>query len=192
MLAEILHNLDSAKKSLDVISLKINKIIFVIDVTLNTIFCNLNLQSYAFFELCITPFDCLEIDVHTLSYEQAKTHKAVRRDKTELSHSLEQFIWISSLLVAQGRLPINTDLSVTISVKNDALISKLEQIPYLEEIIAELNINPCSLMEVSTRLNIPYRYAVSFYNAALNLDLLEFNVNKKVVTKKTFAGIFSK
>lgn len=192
MLAEFLHNLELVKQSLNVIRLKFNRIILVIDVRLNTVYCNFPLQSKAFIEFCNTPVGQLKTDIKTLSYEEAQSHKTLRREKNELSHPLKEFIWISSLLVAQGRLPINTDLTVFIGIKNDIDTCSLEQIPHLEEIIAKLSNDSYSLMEISERLDIPHRYIVSFYNVALNLDLLEFKVKKKIDAKKVFTGIFTK
>ena len=192
MLAEFLHNLGSVKESQDVRRIRFNKTVLVIDVTLNTVFCNHPLKSEAFIELCTTPLDQIKTDVYILSYEEVKSHRILLRDKREFAHSLDEFIWTSSLLVAKGRLATNTDLTATIGVKHDADISRLEQIPYLEEIVAELTINSYPLMDISPHLNIPHKFVISFYNAALNLGLLEFNLEEKVITKKTFGGLFSK
>ena len=192
ILSEFLHHYEKAKSSLSTIRIRFNEIILVLDVTLNTVYCSIPLESELFVEFCKTPIDDFKIEVKVLSYEEVRSNRVQRREFNQLSHSLEQFIWVISLLSANGRLPNNKDLTASFGVRDDADFSKLEKIPYLDEIVIELKKTPSVLMGISGRLGVPHKYVVSFFNAALNIDVLEFNSPKKNKTKKVLGSFFDK
>lgn len=188
LLSTVLCYLDQSKRESSVIRLNFDDIVIVIDYALNTIYCSLSLTSPKFDEFCSRP-SMPSVDVYQLEFDEVRLE---RRNAKSVGNSIESFIWTCTLLTAKGRLPSYTDISRSIGIKQDADFSKLESIPCLDQIVEELKQGSCKLMEVSTRLNILQKYVFSFYNAAANLDFLEFDIIKKVTNpKKAKSGFFS-
>ena len=188
LLSSFLHSLNMAKKSHQLVQLKYNDLLLVFDYSLNTIFCNLSITGDKFASMCDSLISQEKNETRELDYDETKTHRTVRLANQGLIHSIESFIWTSSLLTSRGKLPNNTDFTKKIGLKKKIDLSHLEPIPYLPEIIALLSKNPESLLEIIEKLGIPQRYVFAFYFAALNLDMIEFS--KSTVTKKSIINIF--
>ena len=188
LLSSFLHSLNMAKKSHQLVQVKYNDLLLVFDYALNTVFCNLSIADDKFASMCNSPISQEKNETRELDYDETKTHRIVRLANKELSHSIESFIWTSSLLTSRGKLPKNTDVTKNICLKKKIDLSHLEPIPYLAEINALLSRNPESLLETAEKLGIPQRYVFAFYFAALNLDMIEFS--KSTTTKKSIIKLF--
>ena len=188
LLSSFLHSLNMAKKSHQLVQVKYNDLKLVFDYSLNTAFCNLSIAGDKFASMCNSPISQEKNETRELDYDETKTHRIVRLANQELTHSIESFIWTSSLLTSRGKLPNNTDVTKKIGLKKKIDLSHLEPIPYLAEMNELLSKNPESLLETAEKLGIPQRYVFAFYFAALNLDMIEFS--KRTTTKKSIINIF--
>ena len=114
------------------------------------------------------------------------------REKADFVHSIESFFWTMSLLISRGRLPVNTDATKIMGLKTELDLSTVEPIPYASEIVDLLNDEPCRLLEISERLEIPQKFVFAFYNAALCLGMIEYDISVASKAKKTFGNLFRK
>ena len=179
ILSVFMEKLEWAKVSHQLIQLKFSGVTIVIDHNLNTIYCDTLIEKEKYYDICNLPISSSEITAHELSYEETEIHKNLRRDKLEYVHSIESFIWTTSLLISNGRLPENTDVLKKIRLKEGLELDSFETIPHVKEIEKFLRNKQCNLMGVSQHLQIPQRYVFAFYNAALNLGMIEINVKNK-------------
>ncbi len=175
MLSTFLHQLEIAKQTYQLIEVKFNGVLIIIDHTLNTVYCNKALDSKKFKECCSMLVRPEMFTIRELNYDEAKTHQSSRREKPELSHSIESFIWATSLHTSQGRAPENTDLSRIIGLKNKLKLKQLAVVPHLAEIIELLEEGSCSLANIQQQLGMRISNIFDVYSALLNLGLIEFN-----------------
>ncbi len=186
ILSTFMEKLEWSKVSHQLIQLTFSEVTIVIDHKLNTIFCDALLESEKYYYICNSLISSSEITAHELNYEEAEMHKNLRRDKLEYVHSIESFIWTTSLLVSHGRLPEDTDVLKKIKLKEGLDLDNFETIPHAKDIEKFLRNKHCSLIVVSQHLQIPQRYIFAFYNAVLSLDMIEVNIkNKEKVENKT-------
>jgi len=190
MIASLLHSQEQARQSYQLLQLKFNEIVIVIDHTLNTVYCNVPITADKFSEECYKPIGQDNVAIRELGYDEAKTHKIHRREKPEFTHTIESFIWTTSLLTARGRLPENTDITQSIELKNSLDLSRLEPFPHVDKIASVLSNNPYNLLEIAKQLEIPQRYVFAFYYAAFNLNKIKFIKQGKA--KKSFGNLFRK
>uniref|UniRef100_UPI0026099EFF hypothetical protein n=1 Tax=uncultured Cocleimonas sp. TaxID=1051587 RepID=UPI0026099EFF len=203
MLSIFLRQLEIAKQTYQLIEIKLNGFLIIIDHRLNTVYCNIALDSPKFKEYCSVLVEPGEFSVRDLDYDEAKTHQSFRREKSELSHSIESFVWAASVFTSKGRSPQNTDLSRIIGLKNQLNLKQLMIVPHMAEIIDLLQEGAYSLSEVQQKLIVKHAQVIDVYNALLNLGLIEFNpspgknnkpsaAKKDDAPKKLFGGFFKR
>ena len=186
------EKLEQVKKSHQVIRLTIGDVIIIMDHTLNTVYCNVLITKEEFVDKCCQPIDSDKISIDELDYNEIKAHKIKIREQADFVHSIESFVWTMSLLTSRGRLPENTDVTKMMSLKIGLDLSTLEPIPYASEIVNLLHHEPSSILELSEQLDIPQKFIFAFYNAALSLDKIEFNISTASKAKKSFGKFFRK
>ncbi len=185
MISWFLHQLEIAKQTYQLIEIKFNGILIIIDQTLNTIYCNCALDSKKFSEQCSTIAEPGIFEIRELAYDEVKTHQSFRRERPELSHSIESFIWATSLHTSQGRIREHTDTAKVIGLKRSVDFNQFAKAPYMNEIIGLLEAGSNSLAEIQKQLGIPYESIFDIYNALLNLGLIEFNLGAEEVKKQS-------
>lgn len=203
ILSTFLRQIEVAKQTYQLIEIKFKGVLIIIDHTLNTVYCNTALDSKKFEEHCSMLVTPEMFSIRELNYDEAKTHQSFRREKPELSHSIESFIWAASLHTSQGRAPENTNLSRVIGLKNNLNLKQLVVIPHMIEIIGLLEEGLYSLTDMQQQLGIKHAHIANVYNALLNFGLIEFNptssktkklstVKKEDTPKKIFGGFFKR
>ena len=186
MLSILLDQIDRARGSKHVLRLKHDDIIIVIDTELDSIYSNYTVDTDEYVNFCYETVNPENIKVHALDYSEVRLYRKKMETKLQNTHSIESFIWTTSLLTSRGRLLDNTDTTKPISLKTWPNLTRLESIPYAMNIAAVFSKHPGSLQDVPKWLNIPHRYVYAFYNGALALEMVEFDSNKFKASKFDF------
>ena len=183
MLSILLDQIDRARKSKHVLRLKHDDIIIVIDTEFDSIYSNYTIDSDEYVNFCYETVNPENIKVHALDYSEVRLYRKKMETKLQNTHSIESFIWTTSLLTSRGRLLDNTDTTKPISLKTWPNLTRIENIPYAMNIAAVFSKHPGSLQDIPKWLNIPHRYVYAFYNGVLALEMVEFDSNKFKASK---------
>ncbi len=201
LLNAVLEQLESTKGSDNLYRMKYKDLIIVIDHSKNRIYCNIPAKSDDYAAVCFSEIDPQQIKIHDLDYSEVRLYRKKMKENMDRSHSLESFIWTTSLLTSQGRLPKGTDIKQAVTLRDWPDLTRLELIPHAINIAAVLSKQAKSLLEISESLDIPQRYVFAFYNASLALNMIELGSNnkspslfsKKAANKKSEEkGVFSR
>lgn len=201
LLNAVLEQLESTKGSDNLYRMKYKDLIIVIDHSKNRIYCNIPAKSDDYAAVCFSEIDPQQIKIHDLDYSEVRLYRKKMKENMDRSHSIESFIWTTSLLTSQGRLPKGTDIKQAVTLRDWPDLTRLELIPHAINIAAVLSKQAKSLLEISESLDIPQRYVFAFYNASLALNMIELGSNnkspslfsKKVANKKSEEkGVFSR
>ena len=84
----------------------------------------------------------------------------------------QSFNWLSALFSAHGRLPVGFDIKHPYHLMHWPNMTRLELIPDCIEIAAAWADNHASLEQIIERVGCEPRYAVSFFNAASAIELM--------------------
>lgn len=160
----------------------------------NQVYCSLDTRSDEFAMLCNNPVQTGQVTLHILSStEQAHWEGQIRDSQL---HDLEAFMWVASLLTAQGRLSRNVDVNQRTALKHWPNMTRLEQFPQIMRIAALWNQRPATPPEIAKALGIPQRYVFSFCTAASTLNLFELDQTKlksrEKEKPKESRGLFSR
>ena len=178
MLSILLDQIDRARSSKHVLRLKHDDIIIVIDTEFDSIYSNYTVDTEEYVNFCYETVNPENIKVHALDYSEVRLYRKKMETKLQNTHTIESFIWTTSLLTSRGRLLANTDTTKPISLKTWPNLTRIESIPYAMNIAAVFSKHPGSLQDVPKWLNIPHRYVYAFYNGVLALEMVEFDSNK--------------
>lgn len=178
LLDVLLKQIEATKGSEKLYRIKYNDLIIVLDHSQASIYCNLPVTSDEYSETCFTEIDHKQIKVHDLDYSEVKLYRDKIEDNPDRSHSIESFIWSTSLLTSRGRLPAKTDVTKKIGLKMWPNLTRVELPPNAMQIAAVFSKNPGNLLEISEWIRVEQRYVFAFYNAALSLDMIELDSNK--------------
>ncbi len=178
MLLSLIQQIASVKKSQSVVRMKYGDIAIVIDRTVDIIYCNHSIRSEEYAEYCYESLDPSQIKVFDLDESERRSYRTKMDNSPDMAHSIESFIWTTSLLTSRGRLLAKTDISRIVSLKTWPNLTRLEQMPHAMQIAAVLSKIPASLEDIAAQLQIPQRYVFAFYNGALALDMIEFDPKK--------------
>lgn len=178
LLLSLIQNIAEAKKSQKVLRMKFDDLAIVIDRTVDAIYCNHSLRSEEYAEYCYESLDPSYIKVFELDESEVRSYRTKMENNPDMAHSIESFIWTTSLLTSRGRLLTKTNISRTVSLKTWPDLTRLEQMPFAMQIAAVLSKVPASLEDIASQLQIPQRYVFAFYNGALALDMIEFDPKK--------------
>ncbi len=178
MLSTLLRVIEQARQTEKVMRMKFNGIIIVILPDLKKIYCDLSIFSSDYAEICFTPFDQESIKIHNLDSSEIRLYRKLIVEEPENSHTIESFLWTSSLLTSRGRLPQGTNTKKSISLKYWPNLTRLEIIPHVMQIAAVFYKYPDSIQQIPVKLNIERRFVNAFYNGVLTLGLLETDNHK--------------
>ena len=160
------------------------------------VYCTLDTRSDAFAMLCNNPVQTGQVALHILSSTEVSTHEAQIREDAANLLDMEAFLWVTSLLTAQGRLSHHVDINQRIALKYWPNLTRIEQFPQVMRIAALWNQRPSTPLEIAKALNIPQRYVFSFYTAANTLNLFELDQTKlksrEKEKPKESRGLFSR
>jgi hypothetical protein len=138
-----------------------------------------------------------EMNIHILSSIETGKLELQMSKQPEYIHSLESFLWTSSLLASKGRLPATMDIDKKTVLKYWPSFARIEAFPYSMRIAALWHHSPDTLIQMATKLAIPQRYVFAFYNGADALGLIEHDPKKvkqqiKAKPKKKGGGLISR
>jgi len=178
MLSTLLDTLVQSEHTQKVMRLKFKGHIIVVDHANDFIYCDHSIYTNQYAELCHNPIDAESIKVHELDSSEIRLYRKKAEEEPEYAHSIESFIWTTSLLTSRGRLLKYTDINKKVGLKYWPNLTRLELIPHAMQIAAVFYKHPGSLLEVSRWLKIEQRYVFAFYNAVLALKYIELDGNK--------------
>ncbi|MCK5902532.1 MAG: hypothetical protein KAG28_05230 [Cocleimonas sp.] len=186
-----------AKQSQQVVEIKSS--LYSVHVLPNEhqVFTEFSIQDKSFVEFSKARIGSNDITLHILSSIETDKLALQMSRQPEYIHSLEYFLWTSSLLVSQGRLPATLDINKKTVLKYWPSFARVEAFPYSMRIAALWHYSPDTLVEMANKLEIPQRYVFAFYNGAEALDLVEQNPKKvkqqmKAKPKKKGSGLISR
>ena len=165
---------------------------------IHRIFCGIDTQDSEFTELISA---CNVKDggkMHILSTREIHELNDMISQQASALYDLESFVWTSTLLSAQGSLPRALDPGKSVGLKHWPSLTRLENFPHVLPIAAQWSASAMSAFDIAKSLNIPQRYAFSFYNAANSLGLIEQDPDKLINTqsaprpKDAPRGLFSR
>lgn len=103
--------------------------------------------------------------------ERRLKEKAIRADA---------FLWKVALWSAQGRLPSGTDIDRPVSLAAWPNLTRLALFPHALQLAALWYRQAISIRAAAALLNIPHRYVVSFYAAALQQGLIRHHARPEI------------
>jgi len=178
LLKTLLDQIKSIKGSEQVYRLKYHDLIIVLDDSQNSIYCNLPLTNDEYSDICFSEIEHKNIKIHDLDYSEIRLYRKKIDENPDRAHTIESFIWSTSLLTSRGRLPDDTDVTKKVGLKIWPNLTRVELTPHAMHVAAVLNKNPANLLEISDWINVEQRYVFAFYNAALSLGILEIDSSK--------------
>lgn len=187
LLSAFLNVCEQSKYTDKIMRLKIRSQLFIIDYNRDFVYHDKPIFTDAYAEVCQRTVNPVEIKIHNLDHSEQRLYQQKIIDDAEHCHSVDSFIWTTSLLVSRGRLPLNTDINKKVGVKHWPNLTRLEQIPNGIQIAAVFYKHPGSLVEISSWSKIDQRYIFAFYNASLSLELLELD-DKKIKSTPNLKG----
>ena len=90
------------------------------------------------------------------------------------------------MLTSRGRLPKDTNVTKVVGLKYWPNMSRMENTPHAMNLAAVFTKHPGSLLEIANWLKIQQKYVFAFYNAALSLDMIDFNARKQKKSRSIF------
>ncbi len=185
ILSSLLETIKQAKETKTVSRLKFKDIIVVIDPKTDSIYCDESIFSDYYANICHAPINKNDIKIHQLDESEIRLYRNKIEAGDENAHSMESFIWTTSLVTHQGYLPVATDINKKIGLKYWPNLTRLESVPHAIQIAAIFHKYSKSLSEVTNEMDIPKKYIIAFYNAALSLDFIELDGRKLPSTSTT-------
>ncbi len=182
VLSLLLENIKAAKTSNEILRIKFKGIITVIDPESDLIYCDQDIFTEFYANICHEKIDKSKVKIHQLDTSEKRLYSKKMKEENELTHSTEAFIWTTSLLTSKGRLPKNTKINGKVGLSSWPDLTRLESIPNMMQIAALLNKDEWSLSEIINKSGIAQKHVIAFYNAALALDMIENNVTAKSAT----------
>jgi hypothetical protein len=186
-----------AKQSQQIVEIKLTPYSVYILPNKHQIFTEIVTDGDSFIQFSRKKVESGEMNIHILSsIETGKLELQMSRQPKHI-HSLESFLWTSSLLASQGCLPATMDINKKTVLRYWPSFARIEAFPYSMRIAALWHYSPDTLMEMSKKLAIPQRYVFAFYNGADALGLVEHDpkiVKKKIKAKpkKQGGGLISR
>ncbi len=186
-----------AKQSQQVVEIKaLPHSIFILPNE-HQVFTELSISDENFIQFSRNKIKQGEMSIHILSSIETGKLEMQMNQLPECIHSLESFLWTSSLLASYGRLPITLNLDKKTALKYWPSFARIEAFPYSMRIAALWHHSPDTLIEIANKLAIPQRYVFAFYNGAVALDLVEHDPKKvkkqiKAKPKKKGSGLISR
>jgi len=161
------------------------------------IISKLDPKSPEFTMLCANAVRPGQINLHILDSEHSKKIQDNLENRQDSAFELESFIWTVCLVSSQGRLPTSFEYERPYLLKHWPNFTRMENFPFAMKIAALWHYEANKLSEVAEKLEIPQRYIVAFYNAAMGLSLFEQDpdkIQKKLVEppKKKRSGIIAR
>ena len=186
-----------AKQSQQVVEIKVLPYSIFILPNEHQIFTELSISDENFIQFSRNKIKQGEMNIHILSSIETGKLEMQMNQLPKCIHSLESFLWTSSLLASYGRLPITLNLDKKTALKYWPSFARIEAFPYSMRIAALWHHSPDTLMEIANKLAIPQRYVFAFYNGAVALDLVEHDPKKvkkqiKAQPKKKGSGLISR
>jgi len=172
ILTNLLENIKKAKETKTVSRIKFNNIIVVVDPETDNVYCDESIFSKYYADICHNPTQNNEIKTHNLDASEIRLYRNKIKTGSDRIHSIESFLWTTSLVTHQGYLPIDTDLNKKLHLETWPNLTRLENIPHSIQIAAIFQKRSKSLSEIANELEISNKYIISFYNAALALGFI--------------------
>ncbi len=189
LLSSLIETAQEVKISKQVKRIKYGDLLIIIDSKTDTIYSDISLYSDEYAQICFEPINDQQLKIHSL--DDSETRMLNKKIETEPNnvYSTEAFIWTTSLLTSRGRLLQHTNTNKAIGLKSWPNLTRIESFPHVMNIAAVFSKNPGNLMEIAKWLKIPQCYVFAFYNAALSLDMIDFDsdiVSKNNIKKISF------
>ncbi len=186
-----------AKQSQQVVEVKARPHSVYILPDKHQIFTALEIGNERFIQFSRDKIQQGEMNIHILSSIETGKLELQMSQQPEYIHSLESFLWTSSLLASKGRIPATMDIDKKTALKYWPSFARIEAFPYSMRIAALWHHSPDTLIQMATKLAIPQRYVFAFYNGADALGLIEHDPKKvkkqiKASPKKKGGGLISR
>jgi len=175
LITPLIQNIKRSKESGNVLRMKFNGFIIVIDPELDRIYCDRDISSDFYANICYELIPLEKIKVHQLDKSEIRLYRKKMKEDAVHTHYIEAFIWTSSLLTSRGRLPKNTNMKNKIGLTSWPNLTRVEAIPHMMQIAALFHKNTWSLFELINKSDIQKNYVIAFYNAALALDVIQID-----------------
>jgi hypothetical protein len=130
-------------------------------------------------------FSAVPISDETITKSIIDDSNLTKYTKLATSITLEQLLWKSALWSSRGRVPIGTNLTLPISLKNWPNLSRLLLSPHALRISALWSEYPCSLLDTAKNLQIPQRYVFAFYSACNAIGIVSVEQDSAEAISKT-------
>ena len=184
ILSSLLETIKQTKETNTVSRVKFKDIIVVIDPSTDSVYCNESIFSDYYATICHAPISKNDIKIHQLDESEIRLYRNKIEARDENAHLIESFIWTTSLVTYRGYLPIATDINKKVGLKYWPNLTRLENMPHSIQIAAVFHKCSKSLSEITNELDIPKKYIIAFYNAALSLGLIEQDERKHLSASK--------
>ncbi|MCK5814245.1 MAG: hypothetical protein KAH03_08295 [Cocleimonas sp.] len=186
-----------AKQSQQIVEIKVLPYSVFILPNEHQVFTELSIDDENFIEFSRDKIKQGDMNIHILSSIETGKLEMQMSNLPKCIHSLESFLWTSSLLASHGRLPITLDLDKKTALKYWPSFARIEAFPYSMRIAALWHHSPDTLVQMAEKLAVPQRYVFAFYNGADALDLIERDPKKvrqqiKAQPKKKGTGLISR
>ncbi|CAA6809474.1 MAG: Unknown protein [uncultured Thiotrichaceae bacterium] len=186
-----------SKQTQQVVQMKYEPYKFFVIYEDSLIVSPLDPKAPEFTMLCSNAVRPGQINLHILDSVQSKEMLDSLEKNREFAFELESFIWTTCLVSSQGRLPTDFESENQYLLKHWPNFTRMENFPFAMRIAALWHYEPNRLCDVAEKLEIPQRYIIAFFNAAMGLSLFEQDLDKvqsKLIEppKKKRSGIIAR
>jgi hypothetical protein len=188
ILSLLIENIKASKAKNEILRVKFMGIITVFDPEEDLVYCDQNIFTEFYANICHEKIDKNKVKIHQLDTSEKRLYSKKMREEDELTHSTEAFIWTTSLLTSKGRLPNKTNVNGKVGLSAWPDLTRLESIPNMMQIAALFHKDAWSLSEIIKKSGIAQKHVIAFYNAALALDMIENNGTAKSATLDLKSG----
>jgi len=144
--------------------------------TLNKVYSSLSLEYKRNVDMVFRGWEKDEIVL--LKYDKREVNSVIDtlNNSRRYGFGAHSFCWLSALFSSRGRLPLGFDINTICSLRYWPNITRLELIPECLEIVAAWADQPSTLPEIVEQVGCEPRHAVSLFNAARNIGVMDIEV----------------
>lgn len=177
-LGTLIAGLRLARQTRQVVQIKYEPYQFYICYDDFRVFSAISPNSDDFITLCKTKVKAGQVNLHILNSDESEKLRSRIVTESDYTYDIESYVWTSALLTSNGRIPSTLSCETRHLLKFWPNFTRLETFPFAMKIASRWQRKPYRVSELAQEMDIPQRYVIAFYNAAIALSLFETDMTK--------------
>lgn len=136
-------------------------------------FSNLPMHAEPVLQLARSSLATADVEIECFQYDRADVVRDTVGTQRGIINRLESVLWLSALFGSRGRLPEGVCTRQRLQLRYWPDMTRLELFPHAMELAARWLHRPLTLEQMMAARDVPPRYTIAFYNAALAIDAFE-------------------